>query len=262
MAAAEGSHRHPSRYVELSKDLDEAPPAADVRPGELKLPVRVPELEVTKCVGCGQLLPPGYQAPADEAWNTGIFGCAEDTESCWTGLLCPCVLFGRNAEAIRGVPWKIPCTCHAVCIEGGIALAVLTVTAAFHSVVAPGVACMIAEGLVCGWMLTATYTGFTSLIEECHFPNELAVAFGIVFEASSRTLHAIIPWSIAVFTGARIVRSIVKGKGALLTRESFQTIVNPPPVQEMSLAENRPSTLSLEDEAPKTEHDNVEAITQ
>jgi len=68
----------------------------------------------------------------------------------WTGLLCPCVLFGRNTEAVMGVPWTIPCTCHAVCVEGGIALAILT--AAFHGVITPAVSCMT------GWVVCTALT--------------------------------------------------------------------------------------------------------
>ena len=40
------------------------------------------QLEVCKCNECGQPLPENFQPPADEPWTTGIFGCAEDTESC------------------------------------------------------------------------------------------------------------------------------------------------------------------------------------
>ena len=42
------------------------------------------------------------------------------------------------------------------------------------------------------------------------------------YYVSSRTLHAILAWSIAVCTGVRIVRSIVKGKAALQTAVLFQ----------------------------------------
>jgi hypothetical protein len=42
----------------------------------------VRQLEVCKCNECGQPLPENFQPPADEPWTTGIFGCAEDTESC------------------------------------------------------------------------------------------------------------------------------------------------------------------------------------
>jgi hypothetical protein len=29
-----------------------------------------------------QVLPETYEPPSDENWTTGIFGCAEDPESC------------------------------------------------------------------------------------------------------------------------------------------------------------------------------------
>ena len=75
----------------------------------------------------------------------------------WTGLFCPCVLFGRNVEALReDIPWTTPCTCHAVCVEGGIALAILT--AIFHGV-DPETSVLIGEGLVFSWWLCSTYTG-------------------------------------------------------------------------------------------------------
>lgn len=40
------------------------------------------QLGVHKCNECGQPLPESFQPPADEPWTTGIFGCAEDRESC------------------------------------------------------------------------------------------------------------------------------------------------------------------------------------
>lgn len=40
------------------------------------------QLNVHRCNECGQPLPESYQPPADEPWTTGIFGCAEDRESC------------------------------------------------------------------------------------------------------------------------------------------------------------------------------------
>ncbi|KAF0928718.1 hypothetical protein E2562_006140 [Oryza meyeriana var. granulata] len=84
------------------------------------------ELERKRSGECGQKLPESYQASANEPWTTGICGCAEDAES-RTGLFCRCVLFGHNVEALReDIPWTTPCTCHVVCVEGGIALASLT----------------------------------------------------------------------------------------------------------------------------------------
>ena len=40
------------------------------------------QLDVRKCPECRQPLPESYAPPADEPWMTGIFGCAEDRESC------------------------------------------------------------------------------------------------------------------------------------------------------------------------------------
>lgn len=40
------------------------------------------QLNVRKCNECGQPLPESFEPPANEPWTTGIFGCAEDTESC------------------------------------------------------------------------------------------------------------------------------------------------------------------------------------
>ena len=62
------------------------------------------------------------------------------------------MLFGRNTEAVMGVPWTIPCTCHAVFVEGGIALAILFLTAAFHGVITPAVSCMT------GWVVCTALT--------------------------------------------------------------------------------------------------------
>lgn len=45
------------------------------------------QLTVHRCQECGQPLPENFEPPADEPWTTGIFGCAEDTNSCKTHLL-------------------------------------------------------------------------------------------------------------------------------------------------------------------------------
>ena len=44
--------------------------------------IHVPQLAVHKCNECGQALPENFEAPADEPWTTGIFGCTEDMSSC------------------------------------------------------------------------------------------------------------------------------------------------------------------------------------
>lgn len=80
-----------------------------------------------------------------------------DASAGWTGLFCPCVLFGRNVEKMReDTPWTHPCMCHAVCIEGGIALA--AATAVFHGV-DPRTSFLICEGLFFAWWMCGIYTG-------------------------------------------------------------------------------------------------------
>ncbi|OEL23497.1 Cell number regulator 6 [Dichanthelium oligosanthes] len=151
MASAEACHR--GQYVKLrkvEKDGDAPAGTEDIRPGELNQSVRVPELEDRDADFADSCF---RRASSHRPTNPGVPG-----SSGWTGLLCPYVLFGRNTQAVTGVPWTIPCTCHGVCLEGGIALAILT--AAFHGVTTPAVSCLIGEGVLCGWMLCAAYTSF------------------------------------------------------------------------------------------------------
>jgi Cys-rich protein (TIGR01571 family) len=75
-----------------------------------------------------------------------------------TGLFCPCVLFGRNVENLNeDTPWTGPCICHAIFIEGGIALA--TATAIFNGLIDPGTSFLIFEGLFFTWWMCGIYTG-------------------------------------------------------------------------------------------------------
>ncbi|KAH7843685.1 hypothetical protein Vadar_019559 [Vaccinium darrowii] len=121
------------RYAKLTPD--EQGPFEEIRPGELNQPIDVPRLLVRKCNHCQQPLPENFVPITDEPWTTGIFGCAEDPDSCWTGLLCPCVLFGRNVERLSdGSSWIPPCVCHAFFCEGGIALAATATALAFHGI--------------------------------------------------------------------------------------------------------------------------------
>ncbi|KAK4353124.1 hypothetical protein RND71_028642 [Anisodus tanguticus] len=91
----------------------------------------IKQLVVHKCNECGQVLPESFEPPVDESWTSGIFGCAEDKDSCWRRFFCPCVLFGRNVKSLReDTPCSTPCVCHAIFVEGGIALVAATTT--FH----------------------------------------------------------------------------------------------------------------------------------
>ncbi|RWR86694.1 cell number regulator 6 [Cinnamomum micranthum f. kanehirae] len=144
-----------SHYVKLTKDHDA--PMEEIRPGELNQPIHVPQLVVQRCHECGQVLPESYEPPTDEPWTTGICGCAEDIDSCRTGSLLPCVLFGRNVENLReDIPSSQACMCHAIFVEGGIALAAATVLCNGFD---PRTSFLIGEGLLFSWWMCGIYTG-------------------------------------------------------------------------------------------------------
>ncbi|PKI54517.1 cell number regulator 6-like [Punica granatum] len=211
---AEGSRQ--SRYVKLTKDQA---PVDDIKPGELNQPIEVPQLDVRKCHECGQPLPESFEPPADENWTTGIFGCSEDRESCWTGLFCPCVLFGRNVESLReDTPWTTPCICHAACVEGGIALA--AATAFFHGI-DPHTSFLICEGLLFAWWMCGIYTGLVrqSLQKKYHLKNS---------PCDPCLVHCCMHWC-ALCQEHREMKSRLSDNVVLP-----MTIVNPPPVQEMN----------------------------
>lgn len=87
------------------------------------------------------------------------FNCRPRLESLagLTGLFCPCVLFGRNVESLRDdTPWSTPCLCHAVCVEGGMALAVVAAT---YNGIDAHTAFLICEGLFFAWWMCGIYTG-------------------------------------------------------------------------------------------------------
>jgi len=144
-----------SRYVKLGKEQDA--PVEDIRPGELNQPVHVPQLVVHRCAECGQPLPESYEPPSNEPWTTGIFGCGQDMDSFWRGCFCPCVLFGHNVEKMKDdVQWTTPCICHAIFVEGGIALGCATL--ALHGL-NPKAVFLIGEGLIFAWWMCGVYTG-------------------------------------------------------------------------------------------------------
>lgn len=214
--ATGGSDDNPSQYVKLRLDhLTEQPEA---EPGELNQPVEVPQLTLPRCVECGQVLPTAYQPPQNEPWSTGIFGCIDDMDSCWTGLFCPCILFGRNVENLKDIPWTTPCACHAVFVEGGIGLA--AITAAFASSMDGGTVFLLAEGLVFAWWMCGIYTGL--------FRQELQRKYHLKNSPCDPCLtHCMLHWC-ALCQEHREMK-------ARLTYESAvpMTAVNPPPPQAM-----------------------------
>ncbi|KAM7494630.1 hypothetical protein LguiB_029239 [Lonicera macranthoides] len=232
-----------SRYVKLTKG-DQAP-LEDIRPGELNQPIDVPQLNVRKCNECGQPLPESFEPPANEPWTTEIFGCAEDTESCWTGVFCPCVLFGRNYERLReDTPWTSPCICHAIFVEGGIALA--AATAIFHGV-DPRASFLIGEGLLFSWWMCGIYTGLVrqTLQKKYHLKNS---------PCDPCAVHCCMHW-------CALCQEHREMKGRL-SDESItpMTIVNAPPVQQMNSSDTNTNNRDSEpsDANGGTGHTNLE----
>ncbi|XP_076898629.1 cell number regulator 6-like isoform X1 [Bidens hawaiensis] len=218
---------NPSRYVKLNKD--QAP--VEVNPGELNQPIEVPQLSVRKCNECGQPLPESFEPPAVEPWTTGIFGCAEDTESCWTGLFCPCVLFGRNYENLRDdyASATTPCVLHAIFIEGGLAVA--ATTAALHGIIDPRTSFLICEGVLFGWWMCGIYTGIVRqmLQKKYHLKNA---------PCDPCLVHCCLHW-------CALCQEHREMKGRL--SDNFvmpMTLVNAPPVQQMNSAEDNQGSSS------------------
>ncbi|XP_076902903.1 cell number regulator 6-like [Bidens hawaiensis] len=156
-------------YVKLTKEQESS--LQDVTPGELNQPIDVHQLNARRCPECGQALPSSYEPPADEDWSTGLLSCADDSESCMTGLFCPCVLFGRNIETLNEeIPANNACMCHALCVEGGMALAGIT---ACIPGIDPGTLCLLTECLFFAWWMCGIYTGMArqTLQRKYHLKN-------------------------------------------------------------------------------------------
>ncbi|KAH7668596.1 PLAC8 motif-containing protein [Dioscorea alata] len=230
-----------SRYVQITKEQDE--PLETIQPGELNQPIEVPQLEVRRCHECGQPLPESYEPPADEPWSTGIFTCADDPDSCWTGLFCPCVLFGRNAEKLddddddgddnknrSGRRWRKACICHAIFIEGGIALGAFVTLC--HGI-DPRTSFLICEGLFFGWWLCGIYTGShrQSLQRKFHLKDS---------PCDPCTVHCCMHWC----ANCQEHREL---KGRLLSdnnTSTLMTLVNPPSLQQMDESHTEISSSS------------------
>ncbi|KAF7844919.1 cell number regulator 6 [Senna tora] len=233
-----------SRYVKLTRDRGRL--QEDITPGELNQPIEVPqvfmvgdldpqgergevsELHVQRCIECGQTLPERYEPPADEDWTTGICGCAEDTDSCCTGLFCPCVLFGRNIETLKeDIPWSNACVCHAIFVEGGITLA--AVTALFNGL-DPDTTFLIVESLLFTWWMCGIYTGLfrQSLQKKYHLKNS---------PCDPCMVHCCMHWC-AICQEHREMRSHLSDNGVQAT------VTNPPPVQEMNSGDKKEPAAS------------------
>ncbi|CAA0409081.1 unnamed protein product [Arabidopsis thaliana] len=212
----------PSRYVKLTK---EQAPVDEIHPGELNQPIEVSHLAVHKCNECGQPLPENFEAPADEPWTTGIFGCTEDMNSFWLGLFCPSVLFGRVYETLSDeeTSWKKACICHSIVVEGGL-------TAASMLACVPGIdphtSFLIWEGLLFVWWMCGIYTGNVrqTLQRKYHLQNA---------PCDPCMVHCCLHFC-AVCQEHREMKNRLSDNFVMP-----MTVINPPPVQEMSASGDR-----------------------
>ncbi|GLT60223.1 hypothetical protein SLA2020_329980 [Shorea laevis] len=226
------------KYVTLRK---QQAPLEDITPGELNQAAQVPQLVANRCTECRQPLPESYERPADEDWTTGICGCAEDPESCWTGLFCPCVLFGHNmATSDKDIDWSHACMCHAVCIEGGMAMAAATL---LFPGIDPTTLFLIWESLIFGWWMFGIYNGMCrgSLQRKYHLKNSPCDPFMV---------HCCMHW-------CALCQEHREMKNHLSDSADMQmTVVRPPPAQEMSTDENQESASAVVVSAPSSGNDD------
>lgn len=92
------------------------------------------------------------------------------------------MLFGRNIENLNDeISYNCACMGHAICVEGGIALAILT--AAFHGIIEPGTVALLAEGLFCTWWMCSVYTGMPRQTLQRKYHLKVFFPFPFLFSA-------------------------------------------------------------------------------
>ncbi|PSS01707.1 Protein PLANT CADMIUM RESISTANCE like [Actinidia chinensis var. chinensis] len=57
---------------------------------------------------------PGINSDGPAQWSSGICACCDDMQSCCIGLVCPCFLFGKNAEFLGSGTLMGSCMTHFV----------------------------------------------------------------------------------------------------------------------------------------------------
>ncbi|XP_073125150.1 cell number regulator 6-like [Henckelia pumila] len=199
------------KYVKLKEN--QAPLEKITAPGERYQSVDVP-----------QPSPERFPDPEGEPWTTGIFECAQDTESCMMGLFCPCVLFGRNVAQVRdNCTWIAPCIFHAVYVEGGVALAAAFL-AGLQSVLAPRTSGCILEVLVFGWMMSGLCTSTVrDSLEERYLLER--------WPCDACVVHSYAHWCAICQEHRELKARLAAGDADIP-----MIMLSPPPVQEMNAA--------------------------
>ncbi|KAK0589646.1 hypothetical protein LWI29_016727 [Acer saccharum] len=139
------------------------------------------------------------------------------------------VLFGRNIETLTDdIPWTNACVCHAMCIEGGMALA--AATALFHGI-DPRTSFLIWQSLFLAWWMSGIYTGLfrQSLQKKYHLKNS---------PCDPCLVHCRFHWC-ALCQEHREMKNHLSDNA-----ETSMTVVSPPQTQEMNTGENRKSATA------------------
>eukprot|EP01018_Ginkgo_biloba_P002079 Gb_15559 [translate_table: standard] len=140
------------------------------------------------------------------------------------------------------ISWTAPCTCHAVCVEGGMALALAT--AAFHGV-HPRAAFLIGEGLLFAWWMCGIYTGLfrQELQRKYHLQNS---------PCDPCVVHCCMHW-------CALCQEHREMQGRLSDNVVMpMTIINPPVAQEMQVPDNKSPRTS--DNNGQQNHVEMEAL--
>ncbi|KAL4203275.1 hypothetical protein AMTRI_Chr01g103190 [Amborella trichopoda] len=96
--------------------------------------------------------------PNTTQWSSGICACCDDIQSCCMGFMCPCYVFGKNAEFLGSGSWIGPCMIHFV------------MWGLFN-----GLCCLLTEGLYLGFPLSPasfyTYSYRKAIREKYNLPE-------------------------------------------------------------------------------------------
>lgn len=128
-------------------------------------------------------------------------------------MFCPCVLFGRNVATLNDdIPERSACISHAVCIEGGIALAIAT---AACNGIDPDTTCLLTEGLLFAWWVCGIYTGMGRQLLQRKYHLKVGSNQRYIPSNHQELTHyklcrihlVILVWCTAASTGVRYARS-------------------------------------------------------
>ncbi|KAG5565449.1 hypothetical protein RHGRI_001365 [Rhododendron griersonianum] len=164
---------------------------------------------------------------------------------CWTGLFCPCVLFGRNIETLKGdISERAACIGHVICVEGGMTAA--AVTSVLHGI-DPQTMCLIYEGLFFAWWMCGIYTSMArqSVQKKYHLKDS---------PCDPCMVHCCLHW-------CAICQEHREMKGRLADNTTTSaTVVDPPPVQEMDAIQDKKASSSSSEEI--ADHNNLQIQPQ